>query len=94
MNPAPGYLREAMNDQEHPLELLIMCMVIIVFSVLGLIGAFSAKLFGDIDGLLLIAICLVMLLVFSILLFVLARERGWLGKHESTGGASPAGAKK
>jgi hypothetical protein len=95
MNTTPGYLREAMNDQEHPLELLIMCVVIIVFSVLGLIGSVSAKLFGDIDGLLLIAICLVMFLTFSILLFVLARERGWLGKHEPKGNdATTAPAKK
>ncbi len=84
-----------MNDQEQPLELLIMCVVIIAFSILGLIESFSAKVFGDIDGLLMIAICGVMLLIFSILLFVLARERGWLGKHESKGGdAAPAVAKK
>lgn len=82
-----------MSDQDHPLELLIMCAVIVVFSIFGVVGGISSKLFGSLDGLLLIAICLVMLLVFSILLFVLARENGWLGGSKKDQ-ATPATAKK
>jgi hypothetical protein len=84
-----------MNDQEQPLELLIICALIVVFALLGLIGGISGKLVGTLDGLLLIAISLVTLLIFSILLFVLAKEQGWLGKHEPKGdGGTPATAGK
>jgi hypothetical protein len=80
-----------MSDQDHPIELLIICAVIVIFSLLGIVGGISGKLAGSLDGLLLIAICLVMFLVFSILLGVLAWDKGWLGKH---GEAAPAAAKK
>ena len=52
-----------MNSKENPVELLIMCAVMIVLSVLGILGGFSRDLFGNMDGILILGICLMMLLV-------------------------------
>ncbi|HWF05973.1 MAG TPA: hypothetical protein VHA06_19955 [Candidatus Angelobacter sp.] len=82
-----------MNNQQNPIELLIICAVIVILSVLGIVGGLSAKLFGTLDGLLMLAVCLMVALIFSLLLVVLAKDQGWLGKHRQDGGpASPAAA--
>jgi uncharacterized membrane-anchored protein len=78
-----------MNGQQNPIELLVMCAVMLVLSILGLVGGLSTQLFGSLDGLLIIAVCLTMALIFGILLFVLAKEQGWLGKRGSDGGVTP-----
>ena len=77
-----------MNGQQRPLDLLVMCAVMLVLSLLGLVGALSSRLFGDIDGLLMIAVCLSMVLIFGGLTFVLAVEQGWFGKR---GKSAPSG---
>ena len=77
-----------MNGKENEAELAIMSVVMIVLSLLGIVAGFSRGLFGGIDGLLLLSIALMILLVFSILLLVQAKEQGWLGKHKQNG--SPA----
>jgi len=83
-----------MNGQENPLELLVICVVMLVLSILGILGGLSARLFGSLDGLLMLAVCLMTALIFAILLFVLAKERGWLGKRGPDGGApTPSSAK-
>ena len=80
-----------MNGKENPLELLVMCAVLIVLAVLGIAGGFSRGLLGSMDGILMLGVCLMMALIFALLLFVLAREQGWLGKKESgAGNTSPA----
>ena len=76
-----GRLREAMNGKENPLELLVMCAVIVVLSLLGVAGGLMRGLFGSLDGLLMLAVCLMMALIFGILLLVLARDQGWLGRR-------------
>jgi hypothetical protein len=75
-----------MNEQEKPIELLIMCAVIVVLSILGVVGGLSTRLVGSLDGLLMLAVCLMMALIFSLLLIVLAKEQGWLGKQRQDGG--------
>ena len=92
MEPAK---KEIMNGKENPIELLVICAVMLVLSILGVAGGLSPRLFGGLDGLLIIAICLMMALIFAVLLFVLAKERGWLGKHGSEGSATtpPSAAK-
>jgi len=81
-----------MNGQENPLELLVICAVMLGLSIFGILGGLSARLFGTLDGLLMLAVCLMTALIFAILLFVLAKERGWLGKRGPDGGsATPAG---
>jgi hypothetical protein len=69
-----------MNGQENEAELVIMSVVMIVLSLLGIIAGFSRGLFGGIDGLLILGIALMMLLIFSLLLLVQAKQQGWIGK--------------
>jgi hypothetical protein len=84
-----------MNGQENPLELLIICAVMLALSILGILGGLSARLFGSLDGLLMLAVCLMTALIFAILLFVLAKQRGWLGKRgPDSGAAAPPSAAK
>jgi hypothetical protein len=73
-----------MKGHENEAELVIMSVVMIVLSILGIIAGFSRDLFGGIDGLLLLAIALMILLVFSLLLFFQAKKLGWLGKPHKT----------
>ena len=82
-----------MNGKENPMELLVMCVVMIVLSVLGIAGGLSRGLFGNMDGILMLGVCLMMALIFAILLLVLAKGQGWLGKKSDGNGASPAAAK-
>ena len=82
-------------NQQRPLLLLTICAVIVGLSILGLIGGFSTRLIGSLDGLLMLAVCLMTALIFARLLFVLAKEQGWLGKHGKGDGTAPeAGAGK
>jgi hypothetical protein len=78
-----------MNGQQKPLVLLIFCAVLVGLSLLGLAGAFLTRLLGNIDGLLLLSICLMVAVIFACLLYVLAREQGWLGKPGKNGAESP-----
>jgi hypothetical protein len=82
-----------MNGQENEAELAIMSVVMIVLSVAGIIAGFSRDLFGGIDGLLILGIALMILLVFSALLLVQAKQQGWLGKSKDAQTAPPAAAK-
>jgi len=78
-----------MNGQENPIELLVICAVMLVLSILGIAGGLSPRLRGSLDGLLVVAVCLLMAVIFGILLFVLAKERGWIGKRGPDGDAAP-----
>ena len=79
-----------MSGQENEAELTIMSVVMIVFSLLGIIAGFSRELFRGIDGLLMLGVALMILLIFSLLLLVQAKQLGWIGKHHNDEG--PAGA--
>jgi hypothetical protein len=57
---------------------LIVCLVLIGLSVVGVVSAFVTRLQGDIDGLLLILVCVLMGNLFSIMLIDLVKEEGWL----------------
>ncbi len=83
-----------MNGHENEAELVVMSVVMIVLSILGIIAGFSRDLFGGIDGLLLLGISLMIVLVFSLLLFVQARQQGWIGKHKDQGPTGPPAAAK
>ncbi|HTC64392.1 MAG TPA: hypothetical protein VK709_16250 [Candidatus Saccharimonadales bacterium] len=82
-----------MNGRENEAELAIISLVIIVLSALGIAAGFSRGLFGGIDGLLALGISLMMILIFSILLLVQAKQQGWIGKHHDGDSAPPAPAK-
>jgi hypothetical protein len=84
-----------MNRKENPIELLVVCAVMIGLSILGIVGGFSRELFGSMDGILILGICLMMALISALLLYGLAREQGWLGKkaHAESVGRAPAASK-
>jgi hypothetical protein len=84
-----------MNGKENPIELLVMCAVMMVLSILGIVGGFSRDLFGNMDGILILGICLMMALVSLLLFFGLAKEQGWLGKKSGgeNSGSTPHAAK-
>jgi hypothetical protein len=82
-----------MNGKENPIELLGMCAVMIVLSILGIVGGLSRGLLGSMDGILMLGVCLMMALISALLLFVLAKEKGWLGKKAEAAGTTPAAAK-
>ena len=75
-----------MKGQENEAELAIMSAVMIVLSIAGIVAGFSRDLFGGIDGLLILGIALMILLVFSALLLVQAKQQGWIGKHHKENG--------
>jgi hypothetical protein len=83
-----------MNGQENEAELVIMSVVMIVLSLAGIIAGFSRDLFGGIDGLLILGIALMILLIFSLLLFFQALRLGWIGKHKDKSPAGPPAAAK
>ena len=83
-----------MNGKENEPELVGMSVVMIVLSILGIIAGFSRDLFGGIDGLLILGIALMILLVFSALLFFQAKQLGWIGKrHKEEAPTTPVAAK-
>jgi hypothetical protein len=83
-----------MNAKENPLELLVMCAVMIVLSILGLVGGLTRDLFGSMDGILLLGVCLMMLLISALLLFGLAKEQGWIGKQKQENTSAAASTKE
>ena len=82
-----------MNRQENPVALLVICAVMLVLSILGILGGLSTRLIGSLDGLLILAVCLMTALIFAVLLFVLAKQRGWLGRRGSDGDSATPGGK-
>ena len=84
-----------MNGQENEAELAIMSVVMIVLSLAGIIAGFSRELFHGIDGLLMLGVALMILLIFSLLLLVQAKQQGWIGKHhkDEASAVPPAAAK-
>jgi uncharacterized membrane protein len=84
-----------MNGKENEAELTIMSVVMIVLSILGIIAGFSRDLFGGIDGLLILGVALMILLIFSPLLLVQAKQQGWIGRqHKDEGQTGPPAAAK
>ena len=72
------------------LEVVGIGLFILVVSVIGIAADFLFDLKLDMDGLLLISVCLLMALVSAAMLFFLAKAQGWLGKGKSAAPAAPA----
>ncbi|HEV7968425.1 MAG TPA: hypothetical protein VGP19_12690 [Candidatus Acidoferrales bacterium] len=84
-----------MNGKENEAELVIMSVAMIVLSIMGILAGFSRDLFGGIDGLLILGVALMILLIFSLLLFFQAKQLGWIGNHHrEEGPAGPAATAK
>jgi len=62
------------------LSLIVVCSILVILAVLGLFFDFSSlmEFHPNIDGLLLLAVCLMMGGIFALMLFSLAKEEGWL----------------
>lgn len=70
-------------------------LFILAVSVIGVAADFLFDLKLDMDGLLLISVCLLMALVSAAMLFFLAKAQGWLGgKNKSAAASTPAAAQK
>ena len=67
-----------MSTQNRILGAVIVCVTVIVLSVAGLASDFMTRLISSVDGLLLLMICLMMAGIFSLMIFVLVKEAGWL----------------
>lgn len=79
-----------MTAARESLTLVVICVVVIVLSLLGLIFDFTRLMaYGpNIDGILLLFVCLIMAGLFALMLFLFARAEGWLGKKDAA--APPA----
>ena len=80
----PGGSINSMLEQERPLELIIICAVMLVLSILGVVSAMVTRLIFNVDGLLMVSVCLLGVVIFGILLYVLAKEQGWIGKSRTS----------
>ena len=70
--------------KEHVLGLVVICLVVLALSLAGLISDVVTRLIGNIDGLLLAMISLMMLLLFAIMLYAMGKEEGWIpSRHHS-----------
>ena len=61
------------------LEVVGIGLVMLVLSLIGVVADFMFDLKLDMDGLLLISVCLMMALVSAAMLFSLSKDQGWLG---------------
>ena len=68
-------------------------LITLVFSFAGVVFDFLMGLALDIDGLLLLSVSLMMVLIFAAMLYVLAKQAGWIGAMKSADAApaKPAG---
>jgi hypothetical protein len=75
------------------LEVIGVALVFIVLSAAGVAATFFTGILKNIDGLLLVSVCLMMALVFTAMLVAFARAQGWIGHGKSAEPpASPAAA--
>jgi bacteriorhodopsin len=83
-----------MVSSRQGITLALICLVVLAFSVAGIAASFAARIELNIDGILLIAIGLMMAGIFGLMLLLLAREQGWIPawskKEEAPGTANKA----
>ncbi|SRR5579883_1989935 len=80
--------------KEHVLGLIGICLVIVVLSIGGLASDVVTRLGLDLDGLLLILVSLLMAGLFSLMLFLIVKDQGWIPtRKKAEAAASKATAK-
>jgi hypothetical protein len=79
-----------MTKKHGVLGLVAICVVILALSASGLASDFLTRLGLDLDGLLLILSSLLMGLLFLIMLFVIAKEQGWIPERHKKAAEAPA----
>lgn len=75
-----------METQRGALGLLVVCLVVILLSAGGIVWALATEMLYphiQMDGLLLVMVCLLMGGIFSLMLLLLAKEQGWLPRKSS-----------
>jgi hypothetical protein len=72
------------------MEVLGIGLVMLILSLIGVAADFIFDLKLDMDGLLLISVCLMMALVSAAMLFFLAKDQGWIAKQKSAVTTAPA----
>lgn len=70
------------------LGLAVICLIVILLSFLGVIADFVTHITLNIDGLLLLATCLMMGGLFSLMLFLIARDQGWIPRRTKSAPAA------
>jgi hypothetical protein len=76
--------------KEHVLGLAGICVVMLLLSFAGVASDFITRLIGNIDGLLLLSICLMMAGLFLWMLYLMGKEEGWLpSRHAKESAANP-----
>jgi uncharacterized Tic20 family protein len=84
----------AMKAARGVLALVAICLIIVALSLAGAIADFVNHIALDIDGILLLLTCLMMGGLFSLMLFLIAREQGWIPRRQKDLAPAPAAAKK
>lgn len=67
-----------MKRTREGILLALICLIPIAASVWGIIAAFTTHIALNIDGIMLVGVCLMMVGIFALMLYLLAREQGWL----------------
>jgi hypothetical protein len=83
-----------MESLRQRISLVLICVIVLIFSVAGIAAAFVTRIELDIDGILLIAIGLMMAGIFGLMLLLIARELGWIPARAKKAENSAAGEKK
>jgi hypothetical protein len=80
-----------MTKEHGLLALMGLCVVTLALSFVGMVSAVVTRLIGNIDGLLLLMICLMMAGLFLGVLYSIAKEEGWLPSGQKSSQAASAG---
>lgn len=81
-----------METKRGTLGVLLVCLVVILLSGAGIVWAFATEMLYphiQMDGLLLVMVCLLMGGIFSLMLFLLAKEQGWLPRKRTEAAIQP-----
>ncbi len=78
-----------MNTRTGYLTVAAIVLITILVSFAGVISDFLMGLGLDMDGLLLLSVSLMMALIFAAMLFLVAKQAGWIGARKSGDAASP-----
>lgn len=84
-----------MSAKHGILTVVAIVLITLLISFAGVISDFVLGLARDIDGLLLLSVSLMTALIFAAMLYVVAKQAGWVGAHKpANAAASPSGESK
>jgi hypothetical protein len=83
-----------MNVKHGIVGVAVVGLVLLLLSIAGIASDFVASLLGNIDGLLLLAVCLTMAFLFAGMLFELVKSEHIIGGHKAAAAGQPPAAQK